>query len=209
MNARKILIRSVACVEAEGYVSKDQALIKGIQSTAQRVQSSFEMSSEMSPAEEQTYGARADQILHWIATCPLEDGSDYLANCRKSIEIAEKYPEKTYGFITSLVSAHDRHLKRSTGLDKVTQPNAFPADAGKQYDGTGEVINVQRFPEYAKVSMVDSNGFLVTYTVNKENKRALTLPEVGDKISVSAKVHRNKFSTPFETSLSRPKITKI
>lgn len=210
MNARKILIRSVACVEAEGYVSKDQALVKGTQSTAQRVQSSFEMSEEMTAAEEDQYGPQADIILNWIMTCPLEDnGSDYLANCRKSIEISEKYPEKTYGFISSLVTAYDRHLKRSTGLDRITQPNAFPADVGEPYTGTGEVINVQRFPEYAKISMADSNGYLVTYTVNKDKKSALTLPEVGDKISVSGKVYRNKFTTPFETSLSRPTITKI
>ena len=204
MNARKILIRALSCVESEGYVSKDNALVAGTQSTSQRILSSLEIDGTIGDLEETTYGPRADQILNWITTCPI-DGNEYLENCRRAVPSAEQAIDKAAGYLSSLVTAFERYEKSSSGLDKITQCNAFAADAGKDYSGTGEVINVQKFRDYAKVSIADSNGFLVTYTANLDQKK-LIIPNVGDTISILAKAYRNKFTTPFETSLSRPTI---
>lgn len=207
MYAKKILIRSLSCVASEGYVSKDTALYSATQSTADRVASSLQIDNTIGDHEETTYGPRADQILTWITTCPL-DGSEYLENCRKAVPLAEEHPDRAMGYLSSLVTAFERYEKSSCGLDKITQCNAFAADAGQDYNGTGEVINVQSFRDYSKVSIADSNGFLVTYTANTDQKK-LIIPKVGDKLSISAKAYRNKFTTPFETSLSRPTIKVI
>lgn len=207
MNAKKILIRALSCVESEGYVSKDTALYSGAQSTYDRILSSLEMNDTIGDHELDTYGPRADEIINWITTCPI-DGNEYLDNCRRAVTLAETSIDKAAGYLSSLVTAFERYKKSSAGLDKITQCNAFAADAGKDYSGTGEVINVQKFKDYSKVSVADSNGFLVTYTANSDQKK-LIIPEVGDKISISGKAYRNKFSTPFETSLSRPTIKVI
>lgn len=204
MNARKIIIRALSCVESEGYVSKDAALCAGTQSTSQRILSSLEIDDTLSDLELATYGTRADQILNWIMTCPI-DGNEYLENCRRAVPLADTAIDKAAGYLSSLVTAFERYEKSSSGLDKITQCNSFAADAGKDYAGTGEVINVQHFKDYAKVSIADSNGFLVTYTANMDQKK-LIIPNVGDKLDILGKAYRNKFTTPFETSLSRPTI---
>ena len=207
MNAKKILVRALSCVESEGYLSKDNAQLTGKQSTSSRVISSLEIEPMLSDLEESSYGPRADQILNWIMTCPI-DGNEYLENCRRAVPLADASLDKAAGYLSSLVTAFERFEKASSGLDKITQCNAFAADAGKDYAGTGEVINVQQFRDYAKISIADSNGFLITYTANMDQKK-LIIPKVGDKISILAKAYRNKFTTPFETSLSRPTIKVI
>ena len=204
MNAKKILIRAISCVESEGYVSKDTALCKQIASTAERVTSSLEMNNTLSDDEISIYGPLADRILNWIMTCPL-DGNDYLENCRKAVGFADEHPIRAIGYLSSLVTAFERFEKSSSGLDKITQINAFAADAGKDYIGTGDVINVQHFKGYSKVSIADTNGFLVTY-ISNDGRNKLIIPNVGDMITIVAKAYRNKFSTPFETSLSNPTI---
>ena len=208
MYARTILIRALDCIKAEGYVTKDAALVAGTQSTAQRVASSLEINPELTSHEETEYGPRADEIIAWITG--YTDDNDYLVNCKNAIAQADTSPQKTFGYITSLVQSYARHMSASAGLAKVTSPNAFAGDPGaKLEDHECEVINVQALQGYHKVSLVDRNGHLITYTVNNDTKKALTIPKIGDKVSVSASVYRNKFSTPFETTLSRPTITRI
>lgn len=208
MYARTILIRALDCIAAEGYVTKDAALVAGIQSTAQRVVSSLEISPELSSHEVDQYGPRADEIIAWITG--YTGDNEYLSNCKWAVETADSAPAKTFGYITSLVQSYARHLSSITGLSKVTAPNAFAGDRGVKLEGLAcEVINVQALQGYHKVSMVDGNGHLITYTVNNDTKKALTIPKIGDKVSVSASVYRNKFTTPFETTLSRPTITRI
>lgn len=208
MYARTILIRALDCIAAEGYVTKDAALVAGTQSTAQRVASSLEISPELSSHEVDQYGPRADEIIAWITS--YTGDNEYLSNCKWAVETADSAPAKTFGYITSLVQSYDRHMSSATGLSEVTSPNAFAGDPGVKLEGLAcEVINVQALQGYHKVSMVDGNGHLITYTVNNDTKKALTIPKIGDKVSVSASVYRNKFTTPFETTLSRPTITRI
>lgn len=208
MYARTILIRALDCIAAEGYVTKDAALVAGTQSTAQRVASSLEISPELSSHEVDQYGPRADEIIAWITG--YTGDNEYLSNCKWAVETADSAPAKTFGYITSLVQSYARHMSSATGLSKVTAPNAFAADPGIKLEGLAcEVINVQALQGYHKVSLVDGSGHLITYTVNNDTKKALTIPSIGDKVSVSASVYRNKFTTPFETTLSRPNITRI
>lgn len=208
MYARTILIRALDCIAAEGYVTKDAALVAGTQSTAQRVASSLEISPELSSHEVDQYGPRADEIIAWITS--YTGDNEYLSNCKWAVETADSAPAKTFGYITSLVQSYARHMSSATGLSKVTAPNAFAGDPGVKLEGLAcEVINVQALQGYHKVSLVDGNGHLITYTVNNDTKKALTIPKIGDKVSVSASVYRNKFTTPFETTLSRPIITRI
>jgi len=207
--AKSILIRALSCIESEGYVTKDKALIAGVPPTSQRVATSFETLPDISDDEMTTYGPRSDVILDWIMNTPAAD-NEYLTKCKESVTNSDtKKLSSIVGYVCSLPSAHERFEKTSKGLDLVTQPNAFAADAGELYEGTGIVINVQHFPAYAKLSMVDTNGFLVTFTANKETKKTLTLPEVGYTISMKGKVYRNKFTTPFETTISRPTMKRI
>ena len=208
MFARVILIRALSCIAAEGYLTKDQSLVKDVPSTSSRVTSSLQIDDIITASDEDAYGARADDIINWITTFPTAD-NDYLNNCKLSIAIADTTPHKTIGYLTSLVPAYARHLESALGLDKVTQVNAFAADAGTAYDGTGEVINVQKLPAFTKVSIVDTNGYLVTFSTSKGTKKDLTIPAIGDNISIAGRVYRNKFSTPFETSLSSPTIKKL
>ena len=208
MYARTILIRALDCIAAEGYVTKDAALVAGTQSTAQRVASSLEISPELSSHEEGQHGPRADEIIAWITS--YTGDNDYLTNCKTAVALADSSPQKTLGYLSSLVASYARHVAASAGLDKVTAPNAFAGDPGaKLEDHACEVINVQALQGYHKISLVDSGGHLITYTVNGDTKKALTRPSVGDKVLVSASVYRNKFTTPFETTLSRPTITRI
>lgn len=208
MYARTILIRALDCIASEGYVTKDAALIAGTQSTAQRVASSLEISPELSAHEEDQYGPKADDILSWITG--YTGDNEYLGNCKWAVQAADTVPQKTFGYITSLVQSYARHMSSSTGLNKVTAPNAFAGDPGAKLEELAcEVINVQPLQGYHKVSLVDGNGHLITYTVNNDTKKALTIPSIGDKVSVSASVYRNKFTTPFETTLSRPTVKRI
>lgn len=203
MYARTILIRALDCIKAEGYVTKDAALVAGTQSTAQKVASSLGMIPELTSHEETEYGPRADEIIAWI-TGYVGD-NDYLVKCKNAVVQADTSP--TFGYITSLVQSYARHCSASIGLAMVTAPNAFAGDPGaKLEDHECEVINVQTLQGYRKVSLVDRNGHLITYTVSNDTKKVLTIPTVGDKVSVSASVYRNKFSTPFETTLSRPTV---
>ena len=210
MYARNILINALSCIQAEGYVTKDASLISGKKSTAQKVADSLEVSPDASPEDEATYGPKADAIIDWILG--YTGDNDYMRSCKDAIGLADLNPHKTFGFIASLVPSYEKHLLASTGLDKVSAPNAFAGDPGARVEELRcEVINVQHFREYYKISLVDSEGHLITYTVNKEKKtkKSLTLPRIGDKLIVSGLVYRNKFSTPFETTLSRPKVTGV
>lgn len=208
MYARTILIRALDCIAAEGYVSKDAALVADTQSTAQRVASSLEINPELSSHEVDQYGPRADEIIAWIMSYTGDD--EYLSKCKWAVETADSTPAKTFGYITSLVQSYARYLSSSIGLDKVTAPDSFAGDPGARLeDHECEVINVQALQGYHKVSLVDRSGHLITYTVNNGTKKALTIPKIGDKVSISASVYRNKFSTPFETTLSRPTIKRI
>lgn len=208
MYAKKMLIRALDCIAEEGYVSKDNALIKDTQSTAQRVLSSLEIAPDLSDAEDQKYGHQADSIIDWVLNAD-HGGNEYLGNCKTAVQDADLRPQKVAGYVVSLVQAFERYQQTSKGLDLVVHQNAFAADPGLMYTGTGKVINVQSYDTYAKISMVDSNGYLVTCSANKSTKKGLTIPKIGDNITLSGRVYRNKFSTPFETVLSRPTLEII
>jgi hypothetical protein len=208
MYAKNILIRAIASIESRGYITKDHAMVAEIQSTAEHVMATLHDIPDIDPNELKLYGEHADNILKWIATCPV-GGNEYLLNCRDAVTAADVIPHKVAGYIVSLVGTYEKHLKTSRGLDRVTQLNAFAQDAGLHYSGTGEVINLEVEPSYVKLSIVDDDGYLVTFTETTRNKKGLIFPSIGDRISISGNVYRNKFTTPFETSLSRPTVVKI
>lgn len=204
MKAKDILIRALSCISEEGYISKDNALIKGVQSTSSRIQSSFELCSVTSQCMIDQFEAKADVILDWINSLSTSD--EYLSKCKSAVQLAETAPEKAYGYLSSLVPAFERYQKNSVGLDRITQRNAFAAETNQVYSGTGEVINVLKHPDYSKVSIVDNQGFYVSFFLKKTGKKLLKVPAIGDTIAVSGRVYSNRLTDPFETTLSRPTI---
>lgn len=206
MSAKAILIRALQCIEQDRYVSADQALVTGTLSTAQRALQSLD-ESDITPEEELTYGPRVDAIVEWITNAPL-NGDKFLLNCRAAVHVADTSPHKVAGFIVCLPAAHNNYLRTSAGLDRVTRVNEFAADAGNDYTGTGTIVNVQNFPKFYKVNIVDDDGFFVSYIVSA-GKTTLLSVATGDKISISGKAYRNKFGTPFETSLVNTTVEKL
>jgi len=206
MSAKAILIRAVQLIESDGFVSGDQALVKGTSSTAQSVLNSLDK-QDITEDELLTYGPWADNVLGWITKAPL-DGDKFLINCRTAVDVADTSPHKVAGFLVCLPAAFLKHLSDSKGLDLVTMMNSFAADAGESYTGTGTIINIQKVRKFYKISVVDDNGYYISYTIGAA-KNTLLPVAVDDKISISGKAYRNKFSTPFETSLVNTTIEKL
>ena len=206
MTAKDILIRALDCISVEGYVTKEDALINDKISTSKKVMASFDASPELSDRERNKHSAKAQQILDWIGSYDGYD--DYLMTCKNAIAIADTEPKKAYGYICALVPTYDRMIKSRIGLERVLKPEEFAQTAGKQLHCSCEVINVQKFNGYRKVSMVDGEGHLITYTVSDSSKR-LKAPKVGSNVMVSARVSSNRLSTPCETILTRPTINSI
>lgn len=214
MKAREVLVRVIDCIEATGFVSKHEALYSGKRSTADVISSSFELSPVVTPAELAKHGDVADDILVWLDG--LKPTDDYMENCKLAIAGVEEDTNRWLGILCSIPSAYKKYISSTAGMDKVTSPNAFSADPGTTFTGTCEIINVRNFESYNKISMVDlATGCMVAFTESLTEKKRLTGKTissklaVGDKVNVSASVYRNKFTTPFETTLSRPKIEKI
>lgn len=213
MNAKEVLVRAIDCIEASGFVSKSEALYSGKRSTADIISASFEVTPVVSQDEIGKHGKTAEDILDWLSAAPADD---YIANCKLAVAGVEEDTSRWLGLLCSLPSAYKKHLDTSAGMHKVTNPNAFSADPGTRFIGTCEVVNVRKFDTYTKVCMVDiATGCMVAFTESVTDKKKLTGKmisaklSVGDKVKVSASVYRNKFTTPFETTLSRPIIEKI
>jgi hypothetical protein len=147
-------------------------------------------------------------VIAWITGLKITAGSsEYIVNCVHAVHELIDNPDSKphFGLICSLYTAYLRHLESIAGMDKVTSPNAFAADPGvKLVDYPVEVINIANRDGYRKLSLVDNSGHLITFSINNETKKALTPVNVGDKILLSGMVYKNKFSTPFETTMSRP-----
>lgn len=214
MKAKEVLVRVIDCIEATGFVSKHEALYSGKRSTADIISSSFELSPIVTEEELNKHGKLAEDILDWLSSAPATD--DYMSNCKLAVTGVEEDTNRWLGILCSIPSSYKKHISNMSGMDKVINPNAFSADPGTTFTGTCEIINVRNFDTYNKVSMVDlATGCMVAFTESLTEKKRLTGKaissklSVGDKVKVSASVYRNKFTTPFETTLSRPKIEKI
>lgn len=209
MYARAILIRAIDCINSEGYVSKEDALIHDKQSTAYRVESSLAMSPEIGSEENAKHGTLADCILTWVLN--YSGQNEYLHNCKSAAELADANPQKAYGYLCSLVKAYDRQQQAAIGLDKVTKPATFVNKVGASIDNLEcEVLNVQLLDGYKRISLLGPDGHLLTYTQNYDVKNGLTPSDIGCKVYITATVYRNKIlNTPVETVLSRPKVTKV
>lgn len=206
LTPRDILVRALDCISADGYVTKDKALYSGERSTADKVLSSFEIFPTLRDEESSKHGDTADKVIEWINKVFIDN--DYLDNCRKAVN-SDGDASRYIGLLSSLPAAYERDVKYTHGLDRVTQVNAFAADAGHQYAGDVEVVNVINFEDYVKVNTVDAGGYLIGFSISKGSKALtgdLSLDKIviGAKLHVEAKVYRNKFTTPFETTLSRP-----
>ena len=210
MSIKGLLIRSLSTIDQKGYVTKDQALIKDITSTATHILQSIATDPDIIPSELIRYGAKADEIIDWLSVAPIA-GNQFLERCRDLLKNPTVVPSSAIGYIAALGKAHATHLLNIRGLDKVTERNSFAANNGKLYSGIGEVINVVNWTSYKKVSIVDTHGHLVTCLVSsKKNKNnGLTVPKIGSMISLSGSVNRCRLSNPFETGLTRVSIEKL
>lgn len=205
---RDILIRSIDCIETSGFVSKNDALYNPRLGppTAKLIEDSFNCRPENKREIIDAYGATADSVIDWVMSCKSGNVNDYILACKEAVK-RDSSPRPEYGIVCSIYPAYKRHLVELTGMDKVTEPNRFVADPGVKISGlTVEVIKISNKMTYDKIWTVDPLGRLLTFTINHGSKKTpmLTRFNLGDKISVSGTVYKNKFSTPFETTLSRP-----
>jgi hypothetical protein len=206
MDSRTVLIRTLDYLQENKYLSGSAALTTGAQSTAVIIANSFDIRPDLSDEELATHGPEADLIINWITSPSIPASDEYLNKCKAAVTADTVH----YGYVCSIIPAYRRYMINRSGIDKITKPNAFARDPGEILITTCEVVNLQKYEEYSKLSMVDPDGHLITYCENSTNKQKMLRGlAIGDKVSISSKVARNKFSTPFETTLTRPKIEKI
>lgn len=204
MDSRSVLIRTLDYLASNKYISASAAQGTG-EATSAKIALSFDIRPDISDYESHAHGAVADDIINWLNGITSTE-NDYLLKCKTALGAETVH----FGYLCSLVPAYRRHLSNVTGLDLVTRPNAFAGDPGTTIELNVTVINIQKFEEYSKLSMVDADGHLITFCENSDlKKKMLTGLVVGDKVYVSSKVSKNKFSTPFETTLYKPTIKKI
>lgn len=207
MEAKTILIRALKYLETEPFVSKnDSAMSCGEKrSTADVIETSFGSSPELSPDEIAKYTILAGEIINWVTK---ERGSsDYMLGCYNALAIAEDNPQKTYGLLASLVNSFLKNGDVAYDTSSITIPNDFLADPGVKVSAECTVLKVNNFKDFKKV-MMESGGYLVTYAENHDKVKTIPVDK-GDRVLVTGTVSRNKFTTPFETSLTRVKVEKI
>lgn len=207
MEAKTILIRALKYLETEPFVSKNDSAMSGgdKRSTADVIETSLDSNPDTSPEEELKYSKLADEVIDWVTK---ERGSsDYMMGCFNALELVKTSPQKTYGLLASLVNSYLKSSDLSYDTSAITIPNNFLADPGVKVSAECTVLKVNKFRDFKKVMMV-SDGYLVTYSEN--NDKVKTIPvAAGDKVLVTGTVSRNKFTTPFETALTRVKVEKI
>lgn len=213
MFAKSILIRSIGIIGTDGYLSKNDSLIRDVPPTSAKVAASFETFPEASAEEIKLHGDEADAIMTWLTKN--QNTSDYMSSCFIALTVADAEPQKTYGYLSSLVPAFRRAMVQEFDTSLITIPNDFAADPGEALDDNCTVLKVLKFDGYNKIMMAGSKGHLITYTTSTGKPKktdastALTSRDEGGTVHVKARVAKNKFTTPFETVLTRPEITRI
>lgn len=206
MDAETILIRTLKYLETEKFVSKNDALYTGERSTADIISSSFESIPETTEDDILKYSPTVSHIIHWVTR--ERSSSDYMMSCYNALETAKTAPEKVYGLLTSLVNSFKKTEDMSYDTSAVTIPNDFLADPGAKVDTYCKVLKINSFKDFKKMMMVSDSGHLVTYCENHDKSKKSDI-STGDRVHVKGTVLRNKFTTPFETTLTRATVKKM
>lgn len=210
MTSKLILTRALSCIDAEGFMSKKAAVVAGKQATSQKVIYSLSLRPEFED-EDRKYESVAQDIIDWVNG--QKAPSEFLQKCKEALVIGDTSPESAAGYIAALPNAYRDHLQSIAGHDKVTEPMAFAGDIGRDYACNATVINYKSYDlpasSYAKVSSVDDNGFLISYSVSPNKQNKLIVPPVGGTIHVTGKIGNHKHGLPYETVIYKTKVKLI